>query len=822
MGTVYLGRDPDLDRNVAIKVLREPLIDDELLQRFLREARATASLRHENLVTIYEVGEHDHQPFIAMEYVDGTTLAELIKRQHQLPLGLKLSYIEQICAGLHHAHRVGIVHRDIKPANVMVDSHGVIRILDFGIARVANSGMTSDGAMIGTLNYMSPEQMVGRPVDYRSDIFSLGTVAYELLSYHQAFPGSLDDGLLQRLPQEDPVRLADVCPGLPGELELIVGRALAKRPEDRFGDLDEMRAAIRRARRDVDPNLEVETVVIPSRNKAKASTRPASSAERRGLLERRARQIAVHRDAARAALERSDLDGAAAACEDALTLDPDDPEASQLLVEIQQKKEQRDQDSKARRDRERTMRHRVADAELTLVRGDVASAARQLEAVFREEPRDPAALTLLGKVREAATAAGVVLPATLNAASEREPSAAVAESARTDSGGRRLAVFAAAAVLVLAISGGALWMMRAGGEETLPAADTPASAAGSIAASPPVAESPSVPAPVEANAPTAANDAPSQPPPPVTPAPAATSSPGVTDTLAAPLARITQLYRDGNVVAALTELDRLGPSADNRVTALARSVAQTAARSMDSALTSAASQKAAELAPGPYTSAEQARRLADAALNRNDYVQSGRQALAAAEAYRRAESDARNAAAAAANIKPATPPASVAAAPPPASPAPIPDASPAPRPEAPPAAATATPPPAAVPRPSALDGERPGILRALNRYQDAYRNKSVKALQAVYPSLPRETGQRLDRQFRSCRAYDVAFLNVQVALAADDSTAATVTTRTNYTCQPNTGQAPEPQAVQDVFVLRKVDGEWLIDSAGMMDTAQRR
>ena len=824
MGTVYLGRDPDLDRNVAIKVLREPLVDDELLQRFLREARATARLRHENLVTIYEVGEHDHQPFIAMEYVDGTTLAELIKRQHQLPLGQKLSYIEQICAGLHHAHRVGIVHRDIKPANVMVDSHGVIRILDFGIARVANSGMTSDGALIGTLNYMSPEQMVGRPVDYRSDIFSLGTVVYELLSYHQAFPGSLDDGLLQRLPQADPVRLADVCPGLPGELELIVGRALAKRPEDRFGDLDEMRAAIRRARRDVDPNLEVETVVIPSRNKAKASTRPASSAERRGLLERRARQIAVHRDAARAALERGDLDGAAAACEDALTLDPDDPEASQLLVEIQQRKEQRDQDSKARRDRERTMRHRVADAELTLVRGDVASAARQLEEVFREEPRDPAALTLLGKVREAATAAGVVLPETLNAASGREPSDAVAESARTDSGGRRLAVFAAAAVVVLAISGGTLWMMRAGGEETPPAADTSASTGGSVPASPTVAASPSVPAPVEPNVPAAASDPPSQPPPPVTPAPAATSSPGVADTLAAPLARITQLYRDGNVAAALTELDRVGPSADDRVTALARSVAQAAARSMDSALASAASQKAADLAPGPYASAEQARRLADAASNRNDYVQSGRQALAAAEAYRRAESDARNAAAAlaAANIKPATPPASVAAAPPPASPAPIPEASPTPRTEAPPAAAAASPPPAAVPRPSALDGERPGILRALNRYQDAYRDKSVKALQSVYPSLPRETGQRLDRQFRSCRAYDVSFLNVQVALAADDSTAATVTTRTNYTCQPNTGQAPEPQAVQDVFVLRKVGGEWLIESAGMMDTARRR
>src|SRR5262245_21247022 len=351
MGTVYLGRDPNLDRQVAVKVLREALADDELLQRFLREARATANLRHENLVTIYEVDQHDHQPFIAMEYVDGTTLAEVIKRRQELPLAQKCSLVEQICAGLHHAHRAGIVRRDIKPANVMIDAQGVIRILDFGIARVANSAMTSDGTMLGTLNYMSPEQMLGRPVDFRSDIFSIGAVAYELLSYHQAFPGSLDDGLLQRLPQADPVRLAELCPELPGELEQIVLRALAKHPQDRFTDLDEMRLAIGRARNSVDPNLQVATVVIPSANRSKPSTRPASSAERRGLLERRVRQIVGHRDAARAALARGDLEAAAAACEDALTLDPDDPEASLLLVEIQQAKERHDHESKAKSER---------------------------------------------------------------------------------------------------------------------------------------------------------------------------------------------------------------------------------------------------------------------------------------------------------------------------------------------------------------------------------------------------------------------------------------------------------------------------------------
>lgn len=128
----------------------------------------------------------------------------------------------------------------------------------------------------------------------------------------------------------------------------------------------------------------------------------------------------------------------------------------------------------------------------------------------------------------------------------------------------------------------------------------------------------------------------------------------------------------------------------------------------------------------------------------------------------------------------------------------------------------------ATPPPAAIDVERPGILRALNRYQEAYRGRSVKDLQAVYPSLPRETGQRLDRQFRDCRDYDVTFGNMQLSFSPDDPTSATVTVRTTYTCQPRTGQGAQPQSVQDVFLLRKVGGEWLIDNAGMMDTAKRR
>jgi serine/threonine-protein kinase len=165
MGSVYLGRDPELGRQVAIKVIREEVRDQEVLDRFFREARAAAALRHPNIITVYASGQHDHQPYMAMEFVDGESLAEIIRARRTLPLSDKISYLEQICAGLHFAHRAGIVHRDIKPANIMVDREGVVRVLDFGIARIEGSAKTQDGSLMGSLNYMSPEQMLGRPVD---------------------------------------------------------------------------------------------------------------------------------------------------------------------------------------------------------------------------------------------------------------------------------------------------------------------------------------------------------------------------------------------------------------------------------------------------------------------------------------------------------------------------------------------------------------------------------------------------------------------------------------------------------------------------------
>jgi len=285
MGTVYLARDPALDRLVAIKVLRDALLDDELLERFMREARAAANLRHENLITIYEVGQQDNQPFMAMEFVDGESLDKVIAAKPPLTLTQRLDYVEQICAGLYHAHCAGIVHRDVKPANIMIDRHQVVRLLDFGIAHVEGSAMTGDGAMIGTLPYMSWEQMAGKPVDYRSDIFAVGAVAYELLSYQRAFNRSFDNA--SAFVQEDPAPLAQLCPTLPAALPPIVMRAMARQPEDRFDSLDQMRLAVRQVRRSADPSLDLEpeaTRILPrsthqSQTPALSSSRSSSQHE---------------------------------------------------------------------------------------------------------------------------------------------------------------------------------------------------------------------------------------------------------------------------------------------------------------------------------------------------------------------------------------------------------------------------------------------------------------------------------------------------------------------------------------------------------------
>jgi predicted Ser/Thr protein kinase len=244
MGDVYLARDPTIGRQVAIKVLRTD--SDEYRRRFRIEVTAAGSLRHRNIVTIFDSGEHQGAPYLAMEFIPGETLADVIKRREPLPLGEKLRYIEELCEGLAHAHAAGIVHRDIKPANVVIDRESnSVKILDFGIARVVSADTTQSGMLVGTLVYMSPEQISGARIDYRTDIFSAGLVLYELLTYQRAFTGGWDDGLPHRILHEEPQPLQTLVPGIDAGIVAIVSRALKKDPAERYPDAHAMAADLR-------------------------------------------------------------------------------------------------------------------------------------------------------------------------------------------------------------------------------------------------------------------------------------------------------------------------------------------------------------------------------------------------------------------------------------------------------------------------------------------------------------------------------------------------------------------------------------------------
>ena len=252
MGSVYLGQDVSLQRLVAVKVLNEGLQDDGVRERFTREAHYAGRLRHRNIITIFGFGDDHGRPYIVMEYLPGETLADLIARRAPMSNFAKLGLMRDVCAGLSHAHRMGILHRDIKPANVMVDVDGTAKIVDFGIARRAESELTRTGTVVGTLNYLSPEQLRGEAIDARSDIFAVGALFYELMSGTRAFPGGIDDGVLARIMMSEPPPLRSVCRDVPPGVADCIARALAKSPDDRFADLEAMSTEIARLQEGVE------------------------------------------------------------------------------------------------------------------------------------------------------------------------------------------------------------------------------------------------------------------------------------------------------------------------------------------------------------------------------------------------------------------------------------------------------------------------------------------------------------------------------------------------------------------------------------------
>ena len=246
MGVVYKARDPLMRRLVGIKTISADLASDPgQRDRFYREAQSAGTLSHKNIITIYELGEQDGQPFIAMEFLSGEDLKSKLDRRAELTLEQRLQWMIEICEGLAHAHGKDVIHRDIKPGNVFVTREGEIKVLDFGLARLRSSVATQTGAVMGTPSYMSPEQVRGEKVDRRSDLFSAGATFYQLLTFEKPYGGESIQGVFFQILEKVPPNLRELNPWIPKELEAIVTRAMAKDLGTRYGSADEILADLR-------------------------------------------------------------------------------------------------------------------------------------------------------------------------------------------------------------------------------------------------------------------------------------------------------------------------------------------------------------------------------------------------------------------------------------------------------------------------------------------------------------------------------------------------------------------------------------------------
>ncbi|HTW79088.1 MAG TPA: protein kinase [Terracidiphilus sp.] len=367
MGVVYRARDPRIGRNVAIKTLTEGFSgESDMLQRFYQEAGHTGNLRHPNIVTVYDFGDENGLPYIVMEFLDGQPLDKIIRDKEPLHLGEKLDIIEQVCAALDYAHAQGMIHRDVKPANIIVQRDGLVKLLDFGIARTGqqptDKNMTRTGTLVGTPAYMAPERLRGDQFDGRSDIFSTGVVLYQLLTGVLPFDAEYP-AILHQILQQDPPPLGNYLTTYPAQLDQAIARALAKEPIDRYGRAGDMAADLNA----IGAHIKLQRIAQLLLDAQKASDAQdyaqakllltqilrmdSQNAEAKKLmavvdqffnLQRLRQRVEQLNKSAREAIEGRNWDQAIAVCTEAVQLDAENSEAAELLARASAGKQTRE------------------------------------------------------------------------------------------------------------------------------------------------------------------------------------------------------------------------------------------------------------------------------------------------------------------------------------------------------------------------------------------------------------------------------------------------------------------------------------------------
>jgi len=320
MGVVYKGMDPQIGKIVAIKTMNQKILQQsEMQERFYREGAILGQLQHKNIVSVYNAGEDGHIYYIAMEYLEGVSLDRLVKDAGKLPLKRILEIVKQVCEGVHAAHRQSVIHRDLKPANIFLLEEDLVKVLDFGVAHFQNSQLTNSGMLLGTINYIAPEQITGLRVDYRADIFSIGVILYELLAQGNPFVGKNISQTMVKIVNDNPPPIVDI----PDELREVLGKALHKDRNRRYISAQLM--AI-----DIDRVLRTHTF----HQTGGARRKPSLSRMETGRHNAFARMVDSEVAAAKAHLRKQELDEAEHCVTRLERLDKDHPAIAELRAQM--------------------------------------------------------------------------------------------------------------------------------------------------------------------------------------------------------------------------------------------------------------------------------------------------------------------------------------------------------------------------------------------------------------------------------------------------------------------------------------------------------